>query len=277
MDEPAVMLQEESSQLFAQVASLLLEFEKKPADKVLLETIQQAFHSVKVLCTLLALPLAAELARKIDTACGAVLLGDFKVTPTMIDIILASSDQLKEEIEAELENIPLDPEQTQSLLADWNRFLTLLPADRSKSYLKDSPGRIPQQSIGTPRILIIDDEAVSRKLLENMILKFGREVEIISVNSAEEGLFYFLTEQFNLVFLDIIMPVIDGNDFIAIVEKNISIGNLPRRSNIVVQTAAESMEQLLSYIRRSCVQEVIRKPITPDRIADCLERNLFVG
>lgn len=277
MDEPAVMLQEESSELFGQVEALLLEFEKQPSDKALLEKIQQAFHSVKVLSTLLALPLAAELARKIDAACAAIRTGKIKVTSELIDITLASRDQLKEEIEAELENIPLDPEQTQNLLTDWNRFLTSLPVDPSKTFLKDSHGRETLEQGGVPRILIVDDEAVSRKLLENLIRKSGREVEIISVDSAEEGIFYYLTEKFNLVFLDIIMPVIDGNDFIAIVEKNLENGHLKRDSNIVVQTAVESMEQLLSYIRRSCVQEVIRKPVTPARIADCLERYCFVG
>ena len=105
-----------------------------------------------------------------------------------------------------------------------------------------------------------------------MVRKFNDGIEIVTVDSAEEGIYYYLTEEFDLVFLDIIMPIVDGNDFLAIVEKNYERGHLKDVSNIVVQTAVESMEQLLSYIKKTCVQEVIRKPVTPERITDCLER-----
>jgi len=68
------------------------------------------------------------------------------------------------------------------------------------------------------------------------------------------------------------MPVIDGNDFIAIVEKNRELQHLEGEPNIVVQTAVQSMTELLAIVKKESVQEVIRKPITRERVLECIER-----
>jgi CheY-like chemotaxis protein len=109
-------------------------------------------------------------------------------------------------------------------------------------------------------------------LLEANIKHVNSNVEIILAESAEEGLYHFFTNKFDLIFLDIMMPVIDGNDFIAIVEKNIAKKNIPNRTNIVVQTALQSIAQLTTLAKKECVQEIIRKPISLTRIAECIER-----
>jgi CheY-like chemotaxis protein len=268
MDDPALMLQDEATELFKHVRSLLNDFEKKQGDTKILERLQKGFHSIKVLCTLLAIPKAAELAREIEATLAAIEKGHLENAQEIIDIINAACDQLKEEIEAELDNTPIDSTLTETLISDLNRLLPGAGKEKRTPYLAKEPHEEEQGF----KILIIDDEAVSRKLLENIIRKFNKDIKIISVDTAEEGIFYYFTEHFDLVFLDIIMPVIDGNDFLAIVKRNFERGHLLNPSNIVVQTAVESMEQLLSYIKRACVQEVIRKPVTPERITDCLER-----
>jgi CheY-like chemotaxis protein len=68
------------------------------------------------------------------------------------------------------------------------------------------------------------------------------------------------------------MPEVDGNHFISIVEKNRAVHNIGGEVNIVVQTAVQSMEELLNIVRKNCVMEVIRKPILRERIYTCIER-----
>nr|MBF0222808.1 Hpt domain-containing protein [Desulfobulbaceae bacterium] len=48
--------------------------------------------------------------------------------------------------------------------------------------------------------------------------------------------------------------------------------NISTRCNIVVQTAIQSITQLTSLAKKECVQEIIRKPISPSRINECLSR-----
>jgi len=122
------------------------------------------------------------------------------------------------------------------------------------------------------RVLIVEDEEINRVFIEENIKRSNRELEVVSVASAPEGLYHFFTSKFDLIFLDIMMPVIDGNDFLDIVEKNIECKNVDSHQNIVVQTAIRSLEQLTNYTKKDYVQEVLRKPINGERIKECLFR-----
>ena len=121
-------------------------------------------------------------------------------------------------------------------------------------------------------ILIIDDEKINRTLLHQTVLSCNCTVQVVAVDNACEALFHYFTGHFDLVFLDIMMPEIDGNDFLTIIEKNIAAGNLIHPSDIVVQTAIQSIEELSALTNRECVQEVMRKPLAPSRIKECVER-----
>ncbi len=142
------------------------------------------------------------------------------------------------------------------------------PATSTKKPVSKSTASIPY------RILIIDDEPINAALLENHITDLRPEdnVEIIAVNSAAEGLFHFFTTKISIVFLDIMMPVIDGNDFIAIVEKNMHQKNITHDFKIMIQTAVQPMSQLIDLAQKESVHEIIRKPITKTRVKECLER-----
>ena len=85
-------------------------------------------------------------------------------------------------------------------------------------------------------------------------------------------LFHMFTDSFSLVFLDIMMSVIDGYDFLTIINRNKKKGNLKHLPNIVVQTAIQSYSQLANLARKEIVQEIIKKPITVTRIKECLSR-----
>lgn len=122
------------------------------------------------------------------------------------------------------------------------------------------------------RILVVDDELVNRTLLVEFIKTFHPDIDIVAVDSATEGIFHYLTDDFDLVFLDIMMPEVDGNHFIAIVDKNRKLGNITKPANIVVQTAVQSLTELLNIVQNDCVLEVIRKPIHRERISTCIER-----
>lgn len=122
------------------------------------------------------------------------------------------------------------------------------------------------------RILIIDDEQLNRRLLEELIRSYRKDIEVITTDNASEGLFHYFTSPFTLVLLDIMMPVIDGNDFLAIVEKNRQVGLLRCAPNIIVQTAIQSISQLTELAKWECVLEVMRKPITASHLKEHLDK-----
>ncbi len=122
------------------------------------------------------------------------------------------------------------------------------------------------------RIMVVDDEDINRILLEEFIRSFSQEIKITSVATAAEAIYHYLTEDFDLVFLDIMMPEVDGNHFLTIVEKNRQLENIGGDANIVVQTAVQSLAELLAIVHKESVLEVIRKPFPRERICTCIER-----
>lgn len=128
---------------------------------------------------------------------------------------------------------------------------------------------VPKQA---RRVLIVEDNDVNLKLLEEMVRSSDSAIEIVVVDNASEGIYHALTGSFSLVFLDIMMSVIDGYDFLTIISRNGKSGNMKDMPNIVVQTAIQSYAQLANLARKEIVQEIIKKPITMARVKECLLR-----
>lgn len=122
------------------------------------------------------------------------------------------------------------------------------------------------------RILVVEDEMTNRRVLENIIKKHDESIEVVSVASAAEGIYHYFTNDFSLVFLDIMMPEVDGNHFLYIVEKNLVAGNISSPGKIVVQTAIQSLEELNKLAQKEYVQEVLRKPLAAERIRECIKK-----
>jgi CheY-like chemotaxis protein len=79
--------------------------------------------------------------------------------------------------------------------------LSLSEGKKEKASIDELPFR--------KRVLLVEDDPVSRKILGFLLEKFGQEV--VSVKNGEEAVELLAKDQnFNLVFMDIDMPVLDG-------------------------------------------------------------------
>ena len=62
------------------------------------------------------------------------------------------------------------------------------------------------------RILIVDDEESSRKLLEAKLQTIGCGKDIIKASNGEEAITLAQTEHPDIIFLDVMMPQMDGGN-----------------------------------------------------------------
>lgn len=124
------------------------------------------------------------------------------------------------------------------------------------------------------KILVVEDERTSLVILEKLIHAYDKNIEVIAVDSASKGLYYYFTNRFDLVFLDIMMAHIDGDDFIKIVDENMKAGLINYNPNIIVQTSITSDFKLAILAQKKCVLNVIKKPITSKHIHDSLSQYL---
>jgi len=105
------------------------------------------------------------------------------------------------------------------------------------------------------KILIVDDDATNRKLL-NIILSKKPNIEVIEANDGSEALSK-LEEDISLILLDIYMPVINGIDFLKIIKtEKPEFSNIPV---VVLSTDDSKKQEALSW----GAEDFLVKPINP--------------
>jgi DNA-binding NtrC family response regulator len=120
------------------------------------------------------------------------------------------------------------------------------------------------------RVLIVDDDPVQRRLLENMVGRFGYDTLIAESGDAAVA---FLTgadgPPIDVVVLDLVMPDLDGLGVLArLREAGIA---LP----VIVQTAHGGIDNVVSVMRAGATDFVV-KPVSPERLQVSL-RNALVA
>lgn len=104
------------------------------------------------------------------------------------------------------------------------------------------------------KILIIDDELRMRILLNDFLVKEGYEV--IGAENGQAGIdLFFKHNDFAIVLLDVMMPIIDGWSVCEILRKE---SNIP----IIFLTAMSNEAQEIKGFQKGC-DEYIRKPFSP--------------
>jgi DNA-binding response OmpR family regulator len=121
-----------------------------------------------------------------------------------------------------------------------------------------------------PKILIVDDEAYIRILLERTLIDFEDEgVEILMAKNGEEALELIKTEKPALVFLDVMMPKMNGFDVCHKVKNELKMDNV-----YIVMLTAKGQE----YDKQKGIEVgadvYMTKPFDPDEIYDKVEEVL---
>ncbi|MGY3693114.1 DNA-binding NtrC family response regulator [Bradyrhizobium sp. USDA 3240] len=117
-------------------------------------------------------------------------------------------------------------------------------------------------------ILIADDDAVQRRLVENMVQKCGYEPLVVdSGDAAIAALTASETQAIDAVVLDLVMPGLDG---LGVLAKIREAGlNIP----VIVQTAHGGIDNVVSAMRAGA-QDFVVKPVGFERLQVCLRNAL---
>lgn len=111
-------------------------------------------------------------------------------------------------------------------------------------------------------ILMVDDSAVSRKVLRNILEKGGYEVIGEAVNG-EEGYLKYKELKPDIVTMDITMPVMDGIESLSLIKRD------NENTKVVMITASGQREKMVEALKRGA-EEFILKPFEEDEILKTL-------
>lgn len=110
------------------------------------------------------------------------------------------------------------------------------------------------------KILIVDDDIINRLLLKTLLKKHGAFSEIIEAQNGAEALeLIHERSDINMILLDIMMPVLDGIEFLKVFRSKIA--NIDT-AVIVLSTDDERKNEVFD----SGANDFLRKPIKEEEL-----------
>ena len=120
------------------------------------------------------------------------------------------------------------------------------------------------------KIAIVDDEVHIRALLEQTLEDLEGEPEILMAANGAEGLALIERERPRLVFLDVMMPLMNGYDVCARVRKNSELAEI---TTIVMLTAKGQESDRVQGLETGA-HFFVTKPFDPDEVLELARKIL---
>lgn len=117
------------------------------------------------------------------------------------------------------------------------------------------------------KILVIDDEPMVVKMAADVLVARGHEV--ITAPEGYDGLLKAISEQPDLILLDVVMPGLDGHDVLKRLKKDERTRDIP----VVYLSAVGDFDEQLHAMEDGST-DYITKPIRPSELADKVETYL---
>lgn len=122
-------------------------------------------------------------------------------------------------------------------------------------------------NLNNAKILICDDSILARKQLKDIILSVGNPT-IVEASDGEKAVTAYKQHRPDFVFLDIVMPNMDGNAAIK------AIMEFDANAKIVVVSSVGTTAQLKSAIEAG-VLDFVQKPLAEIHVTHILEKYLL--
>lgn len=121
-------------------------------------------------------------------------------------------------------------------------------------------------------ILLVDDSATVRAVISKAINLAGVNFnELYQAGNGQEALEVLESNWVDLVFCDISMPVMDGEELVQAMNDNGMIESIP----VVIVSSAGS-EPRVARLKENGVKDYIQKPFTPERIREVVDEVMGV-
>jgi len=110
------------------------------------------------------------------------------------------------------------------------------------------------------KVLVVDDDFINRKLLQTLLKKNPSVTEVIEAENGSDALDKLKKEvDVNLILLDIMMPIVDGIEFLKIFRSDMSNAHIP----VIVLSTDDTRK---TEVFDNGANDFLRKPIKEDQL-----------
>jgi signal transduction histidine kinase/AmiR/NasT family two-component response regulator len=192
--------------------------------------------------------------------------------------IVCVTGAMEEEIDAQIRDNDFDGVLPKPITTD--HLLDTVNGQLSKHvYQAGHPPHMPVTGAGASlawggrlagrRVLLVDDDRLYRQIGAELLSAAGLH-NTVAING-EEALSKLALSTFDLVLMDIHMPVMDGQQAVRHIRNNPVLAHLP----VLAMTAGTSFEQDTSWVNLG-FNDVLRKPIAPETLYEKLQQWLVL-
>ncbi|GAC1465834.1 MAG: hypothetical protein PVSMB11_01200 [Desulfuromonadaceae bacterium] len=126
------------------------------------------------------------------------------------------------------------------------------------------------QPCGSKRLLLVDDSLENRELMRLLLHPFRMEMH--EAGNGQEALDLFTAHNYDLILMDIQMPVMDGHTATRMIRRHEERSG-SRRTTIIALTAHAYESDIQKCLEAGC-DDHIAKPFKKRTLLDCLARHL---
>jgi signal transduction histidine kinase/two-component SAPR family response regulator/HPt (histidine-containing phosphotransfer) domain-containing protein len=122
------------------------------------------------------------------------------------------------------------------------------------------------------RILLVDDNAINQKVATRILQQFGYQPEV--AGNGREALELIDRQPFDFVFMDVMMPEMDGLEATRLLRKRQMMGGYKNYQSriVVVAMTAHAMQGDREKCIAAGMDDYLAKPVRPKEVRDMIER-----
>lgn len=114
-------------------------------------------------------------------------------------------------------------------------------------------------------ILVVEDDLTTQKFMQLMLEKIGCKVDV--ANNGQKAVEMAEKNAYDLIFMDIIMPIMDGYAAVKTLRNDLALQDLP-----VVAVSSLNSEQDQAKIKEVGINDYLSKPVTPTTLNKMLKK-----
>jgi CheY-like chemotaxis protein len=122
------------------------------------------------------------------------------------------------------------------------------------------------------RILLVDDNAINQKVAVRIMQQFGYQPEV--AGNGREALDKLDRQPFDFIFMDVMMPELDGLEATKLLRKRQMIGGYTNYQSriVIVAMTAHAMQGDREKCIASGMDDYLAKPVRPKDVREMIER-----
>lgn len=116
------------------------------------------------------------------------------------------------------------------------------------------------------KVLVVDDDFINRKLIQTLLKKNPKVTEIVEAENGSDALDKMKKDpSINLILLDIMMPVVDGIEFLKIFRSDMSNAHVP----VIVLSTDDTRK---TEVYDNGANDFLRKPVIQDALYEKIDQ-----